>query len=237
MIIKDEQGISLAWGLSKSIEQRARRRAFWVACFVENLPSGSRILEIGPGLGYLTELLVKKNLSVTTVEQSEKIYRMIKNKMHRLKVTIINKNFLDLNWSDTDERYHALVGVGILHHFWYHPEWSHLISKPIRNGGKIVFLEPNPRNIIAQFIFNTRFGRYLFSLDPKECLKKEPMIIRDLQKAGFNNITISPCDLMYPLPVNLPAKYFDQMEKNVPQFLLKLTAQSILIYAEKTEVT
>lgn len=62
---------------------------------VNSLSESKNVLEIGPGLGALTDLLSKKNLNLKIVELDKRIVEFIKTKHSNIEV--INDNFLNID--------------------------------------------------------------------------------------------------------------------------------------------
>jgi len=61
----------------------------------------SKVLEVGPGMGVLTELLLKKsNYETTVIEIDQESIEYLKEKFPDLENRIINGDFLKLNFSD-----------------------------------------------------------------------------------------------------------------------------------------
>ncbi len=62
---------------------------------VNSLSECKNILEVGPGLGALTDLLAKKDVNLKLVELDKRIVEYIKNKHEN--INIINNNFLNVD--------------------------------------------------------------------------------------------------------------------------------------------
>jgi 16S rRNA (adenine1518-N6/adenine1519-N6)-dimethyltransferase len=63
-------------------------------------PSGDTVLEIGPGTGVLTELLLEKEIRLLPVEIDHESVAHLKQKWPALEDRIIEKDFLKMNLSD-----------------------------------------------------------------------------------------------------------------------------------------
>jgi len=68
-----------------------------------DLNKNDTVLEVGPGLGFLTERLAQKAKKVIAVELDDKLAQVLKIRLKKLdikNVEIINKNILDINFLD-----------------------------------------------------------------------------------------------------------------------------------------
>jgi 16S rRNA (adenine1518-N6/adenine1519-N6)-dimethyltransferase len=63
-----------------------------------NIKENDIVWEIGPGLGALTDELIKKDITLTIFEIDKDIYNIIKSKYNKAK--IINADILKINWKD-----------------------------------------------------------------------------------------------------------------------------------------
>jgi 16S rRNA (adenine1518-N6/adenine1519-N6)-dimethyltransferase len=65
-----------------------------------NLSLNDYVLEVGPGLGFLTEKIAKKVKKLTAVELDDKIVEVLRNRLEKEginNVELINENVLDIN--------------------------------------------------------------------------------------------------------------------------------------------
>ncbi len=60
------------------------------------IPPGARILEVGPGRGFLTERLIKAGYEVVGIEKDEVLFQKLKELHHR-KLTVLNEDILNIN--------------------------------------------------------------------------------------------------------------------------------------------
>jgi polyisoprenyl-phosphate glycosyltransferase len=212
----------------------------WVKnCYVKN--SFSPVLELGPGQGFLTELLIQEGYRVTAVDSSsffiegleKKLFfkPSIKETLPEHVITLKKQEALDFLQSH-NSRFSHCVGIGILHHLWKHPSWAQFLAQSLDSEGEIIFLEPNPHNPLARFIFNTPLGRYGMKLDPEESLKDQSSLLEDL-RPYFHSITLEPFDWIYPGTPCFLIPFILDLEKRLPFFIKKYGAQSLLIQAKK----
>lgn len=235
MIIPDEHGVSQIWSPYLNQNFRSHRR---VRMLIDRLTVSlnSPALELGPGQGHLTKALVTNGFYVCSVEKSSYFFNaLLKYSNNELKsLELIQQEALDYLASQSSQKklYRTILGIGILHHIWYHPRWSLLLSSNLTPGGSLLFLEPNPKNILAKLIFRTRLGRYFFRLDPKENLKDLQELHQEL-RSEFDKITVEPMDLLYPGMPRMLNGLITKAERWMPQSIKWYFCQSILIRAHK----
>lgn len=231
MNIQDESGVNQVWNFSWA--GNSYRQLLRSEVILRNLPKTEKysVLEIGPGTGVLTQLLVKKKLMITAIDQSKFFITQLRENKYLSDVTFINKEAC-LFLKENSLQYSAIVGIGILHHLWHDSNWTKKLYSNLDTNGIIVFIEPNPENIIARFIFNTDLGRKLFKLDPKEKLKKTTDIKKELL-TYFNSIRIVQVDLNYPFFPKILMRLLTYIEKFLPKKFKKKICQSIAIVAQR----
>lgn len=74
---------------------------------VNSLSECKNILEIGPGLGALTDIILKKNVNLKLVELDKRIVEYIKNKHNNIE--IINDNFLNVNLNKIYDKNYSVI--------------------------------------------------------------------------------------------------------------------------------
>jgi 2-polyprenyl-3-methyl-5-hydroxy-6-metoxy-1,4-benzoquinol methylase len=230
-MIQDEFGTNQIWGTQKAIQFRDHRRAQVILNSIVPL-SEKKILELGPGSGFLLELLKqeKTHYQFLAIEKSRSFYQNLKKQSYPSCINIQNAEaitFLENNL----QPFSHITGVGILHHIWYHPNWVSLLKKNIEPNGSLIFIEPNPHNPLARFIFSTSLGRALFKLESVESLKTPFQIQKELAQ-DFQEISITPFDLNYPFFNLSMMRGLTTIEKKIPKILLKSLSQSIIIQAK-----
>jgi len=68
---------------------------------VERMVLSDRVIEIGPGLGALTELLLKSGVSVTAVEKDETMARYLLETLPHPNLTVVRGDALKYRYADT----------------------------------------------------------------------------------------------------------------------------------------
>lgn len=71
-----------------------------IASFIDHLPDGANVLEIGPGTGMLTKYLVKKNINLKVVEADRDMVSHIERNFPILQNNIISADFLKVDLTE-----------------------------------------------------------------------------------------------------------------------------------------
>jgi len=95
-------------------------------------------LEIGPGLGALTQDLCEKAKNVIAVEKDKRLQDFIKNNISLPNLDAINEDFLDYEFRDIDSK---LIVVGNLPYSISSPILSHLIENRKRVSAAYVTVQ------------------------------------------------------------------------------------------------
>lgn len=79
---------------------------------IPNLDEYDCILEIGPGLGAITNYLISTNKPVISIELDKRLYQKIKTTFSGFKnFTVINDDFLETNLDKITTQYHNIIVV------------------------------------------------------------------------------------------------------------------------------
>lgn len=77
---------------------------------IPNLDDYDCILEVGPGLGAITNFLVKTGKPVVCVELDKRLYADLKTKFNNVKnLTLINNDFLEVNLDNLCKKYDSVI--------------------------------------------------------------------------------------------------------------------------------
>jgi len=106
-----------------------------------DLKPGEPVLEIGPGIGFLTELLIESGAQVTAVELDDNLVTRLKNTFGK-KLNVVHKNFLDFDLNEYGPDKFKVVGnipyhitTPIISHIFGEVgeprSWSHKISRVV----------------------------------------------------------------------------------------------------------
>lgn len=91
-----------------------------------DLKRGEPVLEIGPGIGFLTELLIESGAQVTAVELDDNLVTRLKNTFGK-KLNVVHKNFLDFDLDEYGPEKFKVVG-NIPYHITT-PIFTHLFGE------------------------------------------------------------------------------------------------------------
>jgi 2-polyprenyl-3-methyl-5-hydroxy-6-metoxy-1,4-benzoquinol methylase len=211
--IIDERGFNQGFKLTEAQQIRLQRRAESIIAEMHlsvALPARRQIhiLELGCGTGELAyRLAALSGARVTGVDLSAKfIHHATVAHSHpglRFIVADLSKE------SPTTEydRYHFIVGNGILHHLFHRLDsFLPALARWLLPGGRLIFWEPNLYNPYIFLIFTFSFFRRLARLEPDEMAFTRTLISRKLTAAGFHDIQVDTRDFLLP---------------NTPTFLIK----------------
>jgi 2-polyprenyl-3-methyl-5-hydroxy-6-metoxy-1,4-benzoquinol methylase len=232
-IIKDDRGYNQIFRETKTNLIRAQRRNNYFIKII-NTHRTNEILEIGCGLGDLSYSLAAN--SKNNVLGTDLCVPFIEEAQTKYKLPNLEFIVLDFNHPKKlgNKKFDYIVGTGILHHLYYELDSVLVnIKNLLKEGGKIIFLEPNLLNPYCYLIFNTTdFFRNWAKLEPTEKAFSKTYIKKKLLKAGFKTIEIENKDFLVPgTPyslIKLITTVGDIVER-IPG--LKLLSQSIFICA------
>lgn len=235
--IKDDRGYNQVYKPSKALKIRTARRFEYIRNEITKNKE-VEILEIGCGTGELSYMLARKtgatvfgtDICLPFLEKAKENYA-IKN----LRFDFLDFNDFEKNDYYKNKKFDYIVGNGILHHLYYELDKTlESLNHLLKNGGKIIFLEPNLLNPYCYSIFNFKLLRRLAKLEPAEMAFTKKFIFAKLEKHGFNDITVKYKDFLLPntpsfliKPVILMGSLFERI------FLLRNLSQSIYIVAKK----
>lgn len=100
---------------SKKMGQNFLSNPMVIADICDNIPdldSFDCILEIGPGLGAITEYLVNTNKPVIGVELDKRLYADLKSKFKKqTNLTLVNNDFLEIDLSELTKKYKSVIVI------------------------------------------------------------------------------------------------------------------------------
>lgn len=176
---------------------RLQRRATMLALWLRQRHA-PEVLEVGCGTGALTVPLLRQrpDLRLTACDISPRSVEVAARRCAQFK----NASFHVVDVLDEPykgESFDAVVGNAVLHHLridLYLPKLFHIL----RPGGVVGFFEPNMLNPQVALEKNVRLiGRWLQNT-PDETAFVRWRLHRQLAKAGFVDVSVSPFDFLHP---------------------------------------
>lgn len=202
--IKDDRGYNQGFKQTNALRVRTRRRVDYL---VSQMSGNGAVLEIGCGEGEMaSEIARRTGGDVLGIDLCQPFVDKAKSSC-----SLPNLDYLVLDFNQpaalAGKKFDYVVGNGILHHLYYNLDESlKNIRKLLKDGGKIIFMEPNFSNPYCYLIFNFAYFRKLANLEPAEKAFTAGFIRRKLLAAGFGEIKIEHKDFLLP---------------NTPDFLIK----------------
>jgi SAM-dependent methyltransferase len=112
------------------------------------LVEGDRVLDVGCGMGRYTFPLADRGLRVEGVDLSQTLLdRLDRFNAGRYEIPLHCADVIDLP-AALDGRFDAVVGFFTLHHLHDLSASFAAMARVVRPGGRVVFLEPNPLNVL-----------------------------------------------------------------------------------------
>lgn len=232
--VVDDRGYNQGWAEGRATQVRSARRCEYILSRMRR-PLRGRLLEIGCGTGLYSYLLARDSelevlgtdLCVPFIDAANAAYQLS------------NLRYAALDFTKVDEmpsaHFDYIVGNGILHHLYYQLDAALAdIRRLLKDGGKIVFLEPNLHNPYILSIFRVPYLRRKARLEPTEMAFSKRFAERVLERAGFRDVQVEYKDFLLPgIPELLiaPSIAAGAVLERVP--LLKQMSQSIFITATK----
>ncbi|MBD3244970.1 MAG: ribosomal RNA small subunit methyltransferase A [Candidatus Moranbacteria bacterium] len=127
-----------------------------------NLDSNDQVLEIGPGLGILTDKLIKKTQSVLAIEYDKKYYKYLSEKYKDRSLQLIQKDFLKINPDSVLENFFQLSAPGGI-------DYKVIANLPYNISKKILrnFLQITHRPQTMTFLLQKEVGKKICATPPK----------------------------------------------------------------------
>lgn len=169
---------------------RARRRADLVMQGA-GLGPGSQAVEIGCGTGLFTEMFAQSGAEIVAVDLSPELLAIARQRGLE-RVRFLEKNFEDCG---VEGPFDAVIGSSVLHHLDLERTWGKIFNL-LKPGGVMSFAEPNMLN--PQIWCERHLRRFFPQTSPDETAFVRWPLRRDLERAGFRTVSITPFDWLHP---------------------------------------
>lgn len=236
--ITDDKGYNQIYKKAKAVLCRTERRSDYI---ISKMDPSKRadVLEIGCGTGELANFIASKTRH--NVVASDLCLPFIEEARGKYRLPNLRFEVLDFTSSTTigniikGRKFDYIVGNGILHHLYYGMDDAlRKISGLLKNGGKIIFLEPNIINPYCFLIFKFPFFRKIANLEPAEMAFSRRFITGKLNDAGFVDIKVEYRDFLLPITPDPLIPLFVALGGILEKTpIINKLAQSIYISASK----
>jgi SAM-dependent methyltransferase len=169
------------------------RRARWIAD-AARLGPGVRVLEVGCGTGFFSEIFSAAGCDLTAIDISPELLERARQR-GPLNVRFEVQDIERLPYPDGS--FDAAVGVRVLHHLDLEVAFSE-IGRVLRSGGRISFCEPNMLNPQIMIQKNVPYIKRMMGDTPDETAFIRWPLRRFLERRGFHQIQIEPFDFLHP---------------------------------------
>ncbi len=167
------------------------------------LAAGDHVLDVGCGMGRYTLPLAERGFSVEGLDLSPTL-------LDRLEAFNAGRHAIPLHCADIIElpeslngTFDAAVGFFTLHHLPDLAASFAAMARVVRPGGRIVFLEPNPLNILSYIQLAVAPG--MSWQGDKGILKMRPRtVFRAMEQAGVTSPALKRFGLFPPFAANRP---------------------------------
>lgn len=199
--------------------------------FINAIGSNRNILEVGCGTGLFTKEIQHTNNKITAIDISPDLIEIAKKRISNPSVDLIVGNAYDTPFNDNS--FDCIIGSSVLHHLdvGLAIKEFHRLLKP---DGKILFTEPNMLNPQIAVQKNIPALKNWAGDSPDETAFIRWILKKQLEKAGFKNISIIPFDFLHPSTPNILLRLFLIVTKYLEKIpVIREFSGSLVICADK----
>ncbi len=218
------------WGWSTPVgRMRAARRARLFRGLT-GMKAGDRVLEIGCGTGFFTQLLSATGAEIVAIDLSREMVDRARAKgIARCRFEVRDAHDLGFEGASFD----IVYGSSALHHL--EPALAlEEMRRVLKPGGRLVFGEPNMMNPHIMLQKNVAWIKEMTHESRDETAFFRWPLARLLSGVGFVDVRVRPHDFLYPLlPAGLLRVLEDPLQvlERIP--LVREFGGSLLVFARK----
>lgn len=159
------------------------------------------ILEVGCGMGKFTFPLLKKGYKITGLDLSPVLLqKLLEHNANRFRIDLVASDILDAP-NELDDRFDYVIGFFTLHHFMNLDTYIKSMSRLLKPGGRIIFLEPNAYNPLYYFqiVFSPTMS---WAGDKGVAMMTSKNFHKASKYAGLEKISVDKYGFFPPFAVN-----------------------------------
>lgn len=124
-----------------------------VRFFESDLSKHDKILDYGAGLGFLSEILLKKGYQVKCMDSSSDSLQVLDDKLKSYPNYLGAQNLKDLQ--NTDEKFEVIFVIEVIEHLddVFLDELLKNVKALLSEGGKVIFTTPNNEDLTKSYIY------------------------------------------------------------------------------------
>ena len=204
------------------------RRAEWVMN-ASHFASGKKVLEVGCGTGFFSEVFVESGVQLFSIDISSELVSMAKKKGLSADFRVCDVEALPFD----NDLFDAVVGIRVLHHLNMEAAFREII-RVLKPGGSIAFCEPNMLNPQIMIQKNVPWIKKLMGDTPDETAFFKSRLRKFLIHKGFQNISIEPFDFLHPWTPAFMVPFIEKSGEWMERIpIIREIAGSLAISAER----
>ena len=159
------------------------------------------ILEVGCGMGKFTLQMLKRGFKITGLDLSPvMLQKLLEHNDNMFPIKLIASDILEID-DQYNEKFDHVIGFFALHHFLNLETYLQAMSRVLKPGGSIIFLEPNAYNPL--YYFQIAFSPTMSWAGDKGVARMRKKNFESAAKyAKLENVTLHKYGFFPPFVVN-----------------------------------